>query len=465
MKWIAVALTLGSALFLSYILASRPAPSNQNKGDEASLDYKFDATTLRAAADKEIITPDHQVPMAGFSPKRLSLGVNDDLYARCLIIETAGGEKIAFVSLDLIGFIRYDVLLVREELRKKGIMDPDCLIICSTHTHAGPDMIGMWGRSAFPFAPNIGGSGRDEEYIRSVREKIVDLVERTAKKLEPARLSTIEASGEGYSKNVHLPRAISESPASGQLDVSLVALIVQGENGTIATLTNFAVHPETFRPDNQLLSSDFPGELTKCMEKEFGGTALFVNGLLGAMVTCRTNLVFKCKKNPTAADRAYALGNGLTQRLVAAKPAMKSLDITGGIRLRRQTIKVPLDNFLFQEGMKLGIIPHNKQVLTENREVLTEVGILDLGNLRILMIPGEIQPGLGLKIKKLTGATMDFGLTNDEVGYILPTEDFSRMIINDEGQSEYMYNYERTMSLGPLCGDRVYEGFEELLKK
>ncbi len=170
------------------------------------------------------------------------------------------------------------------------------------------------------------------------------------------------------------------------------------------------------------------------MEKEFGGVGLFTNGLLGAMVSCRTDLVRD--NHPTAPERANGMGEGLTKRIVDAKSAMKSVDLSGGLRVRRKTVSIPLDNFYFQEGMKTGVIPHNSDILTGNRKVLTEVGIIDIGDLHILIVPGEMQPKLGLEIKKLTGAKMIFCLANDEIGYIIPSEDFYKMTVDKKGKPE-----------------------------
>ncbi|MDO8466608.1 MAG: neutral/alkaline non-lysosomal ceramidase N-terminal domain-containing protein [bacterium] len=408
--------------------------------------------SFRAAADKEVITPIGQTNLAGFSPKRLSLGVHDDLYARCLILECPHGEKLAIVSLDLVGFLRYDVLKVREELRKKGVIHPDSLIIVSTHQHAGPDPIGVWGRS-IPFAPHLSGSGRDEEYLASVRAKIVNLVERSTKKLEKAELSVIQASGKGYSKNVRI---------NEDLDTSLMALVAKGDKGVIGTLVNFGVHPETYRDKNQVITADFPGVLVQKMEAEFGGTSLFVNGLCGAMVSVRTNDLKI--ENPTYEQRAEAVGAGLTKRLVEEAISVKPIDCSGGcLRIRKKLVKIPLTNFVFQECVKLGVLPHNRDTMTEKQEAITEVGIIDIGDLRILLVPGEMQPGFGLKIKEMTGADMVFGLANDEIGYIIATEEFYRVIDHPKKGKVDVYAYERTMSLGEETGNKIYEAFKQLV--
>ncbi|TSC82534.1 MAG: Neutral/alkaline non-lysosomal ceramidase [Parcubacteria group bacterium Gr01-1014_19] len=427
--------------------------------EKAVIDHKLLNATgtnggFRAAADKEIITPKGQPTLAGFSPKRLSLGVHDDLSARCLVIECPTGEKLAIVSLDLVGFIRYDVLQVRKEIRERGILNPDFLIICSTHQHSGPDPIGIWGRF-FAVPPNISGSGRDETYLAGVREKIVSLVKRTIAKLEPAKLEIIEASGEGYSKNIRLEK---------EIDQSLMTLKITGDNGTIATLVNFGVHPESYRQDNQLITADFPGQLVQKLEKEWGGTAIFVNGLLGAMVSVRTgNLGIE---NPTAEQRAEGTAVGLTKRITDADPKKTELNFSNGyLRIRKKLIKIPLDNFYFQEGMKLGVIPYSSDTVTENQEVIVEIGIVDLGDLRILLVPGEMQPKIGLRIKELTGAKMIFGLANDEIGYIIPTEDFYKKVTHPKKGEVDVYRYERTMSLSPKLGQLIYEAFRELTSR
>src|SRR3989344_1807038 len=88
---------------------------------------------FKAAAGSVKITPDKEVNLGGFYTPRVSTGVHDDLYARCLILECPDGQRLAFVSLDLVGFIRYDVLLVKKELSIKGIINPDAVFLFSTH--------------------------------------------------------------------------------------------------------------------------------------------------------------------------------------------------------------------------------------------------------------------------------------------------------------------------------------------
>ena len=54
---------------------------------------------------------------------------------------------------------------------------------------------------------------------------------------------------------------------------------------TIATIVNYAVHPEVLGPDVGILSPDLVGPLCNGVEAQVGGMAMFMNGAQGGMVT------------------------------------------------------------------------------------------------------------------------------------------------------------------------------------
>lgn len=412
--------------------------------DKKSVSVKVGGK-FRVGAGSVVITPADNQPLAGFAANRISNGVHDDLYARCLVLENSSGRRLAIVALDLIGFMRYDVLLVKRDLEERRIIDPDAVFICSVHQHSGPDTIGIWGRSVVPCVPPLGSPGRDENYLKNLRRKIVELIGAVSQKLEEADLSLVRASGKGYSANIRIPE---------ELDEDITVLFAVGQNGVIATLVNFGVHPETFRADNHQISADFPGRLVEKMEETFGGTCLFANGLLGGMVSVNAGELVNA---PKGIARAREVGYGLADRILQNKDRRIPI-VSDEIRVQRKLVRVPTDNILFQESMKLGIIPYSSGTLTGNLEAITEVGIVTIGQLRIIMVPGEMIPGLGLKLKSLVkkshpdSVPIVFGLANDEIGYILPTEDFH----------SHTYRYEHTMSLGPETGRLLCGAIEEM---
>src|SRR5262249_40096713 len=61
------------------------------------------------------------------------------------------------------------------------------------------------------------------------------------------------------------------------------AISTQGK--TIATLVNYAIHPEVLGNGLGILSPDLIGPLCEKIEAQAGGTAMFVNGAQGGMIT------------------------------------------------------------------------------------------------------------------------------------------------------------------------------------
>jgi len=54
-------------------------------------------------------------------------------------------------------------------------------------------------------------------------------------------------------------------------------------HGVIATLANFASHPESLGSSNSLITSDFPHAARARLEAEYGGLAIWVSGDLGVL--------------------------------------------------------------------------------------------------------------------------------------------------------------------------------------
>jgi hypothetical protein len=82
--------------------------------------------------------------LAGFKHRGdyyVATGVHDPLWARALVLR-AGGTAVALVVLDLIGLLRDEVLAIREAVADLGL---DYVAVACTHTHAGPDSLGIWG--------------------------------------------------------------------------------------------------------------------------------------------------------------------------------------------------------------------------------------------------------------------------------------------------------------------------------
>ncbi|HKJ69176.1 MAG TPA: hypothetical protein VKA68_14555, partial [bacterium] len=108
--------------------------------------------------------------MAGFHNARPARGIHDDLWARALVIDDER-TRIGLVVLDVIGFGHDYVLDTRERIMSEIPMD--YVLICSTHNHEAPDLIGLWGSGYLK-------SGVNPDYLEYVKNQTARAVIRAA---------------------------------------------------------------------------------------------------------------------------------------------------------------------------------------------------------------------------------------------------------------------------------------------
>jgi len=116
--------------------------------------------------------------IAGFGQRRAANGVNDDVWARVIVLND-GQTRLALVSLDAIGFRHDDIVEVRKKI--PADLQIDYTIISSTHTHESNDLIGIWGENWLK-------SGINKEHMNYIKEQIVAAISEAVNNLRPVRL-------------------------------------------------------------------------------------------------------------------------------------------------------------------------------------------------------------------------------------------------------------------------------------
>jgi len=377
---------------------------------------------VEAGAAAVDVTPKRQVFIAGYGQNRLSHGIHDPIWARCLFLRI-GGHSLAFLSLDLIGLFLDDVDVIRNKAAHDDLHAPDILVSC-THNHEGPDTLGLWG-------PAIDQSGVDPEYLQQLVEGAVSCVSEARESSTSAHLEVASTSVAGVSRNARDP---------GLLDTTLVALRALTDGGeTIATLVNFANHPESLGSKNVLISSDWPAYLYTRLERVLGGICVFQNAALGGMVTPDiTGHTFQ---------EAERIGSATASAAIAGLSRATQL-VPVHIDHSMVEAEIPVTNKRFLSLAQLKTIKRTFQ----NGRVRTEIHLVRLGDLWMVTVPGEALPKLGLQIKALMRGAFNalIGLGNDELGYMIPEEDFDPS------------RYEESMSLGPETAPSVLRAVRQL---
>jgi hypothetical protein len=234
------------------------------------------AQTLEAGVARVGITPPSGITLQGYPDSgRVANGVRDPLYARVLVLR-AGAQQMALVDLDLIAPLGPEYLArLREAVR------PDVSYVLTTaiHTHSGP-----------PLIPSESPAPCDWD-LNTV-ENIANAIHLAASQAVPVRLAVgygvayighnrLRPGREGgvswFEKNW---TGTSTSP----VDPTVAVIRIDDLSGNaLAILVNYACHPVIFGPDSSLYSADFPGVMTRVVEKTIGGRALcfFLQGADG----------------------------------------------------------------------------------------------------------------------------------------------------------------------------------------
>ncbi|HEX5026399.1 MAG TPA: hypothetical protein VFV68_14060 [Agriterribacter sp.] len=392
------------------------------------ISFTAHTQTFKAGAAVRIITPNPLLPVSGGigTPKPASIK-QGDLYARALVLEN-GSTRIAIVNIDNLGWP--SALGNKSRALIKGI-PPENILIGATHTHSGPD--------AYGFPDEKGVSHADLKYLNWCVQQIADAVNEAITKLEPAALKIAVGEAKGkISYNYYAPDLYD--PRCGVIQA--IATSGKNINKPIATLINYAIHPEVIGSGRGISSPDLCGPLYNRIESKGGGVALFMNGAQGGMVTADNRLETGGEANDWA--ECIRIGELLADealRIVADAPVQPN----PGLYCASEKIQFPIDS----EIMKFILThsPLNLAAGNTNTNVATaQLNLLNIGTAQVLTIPGEALPNIGFYVKRHmnTNAPFLFGLTNDAFGYMLTKVDF---------HSFKRYDYVSRTSLGEMTGE------------
>jgi hypothetical protein len=443
--------------------------------------------TVRAADPLEVglaaadITPrlDSKQPiwLAGLENNRAATGVHDPLFARAVVLRS-GQRKIALVSVDSIGLQYPSVLRVRGELKEFAYV-----LVASTHSHASPDVIGVWG-------PSPAVSGVVPDYVRLVETKIVDAVRQADAAVEPVRAEYATADDESLLSDYRLPEIYDSV-----LRVLRFVRLTDGKpHGLLVQWNSHGVEPRK----NLLVSRDFMGVTVEILEKRHGCAVVYFQGAIGGLMGTPDKR-FRDEKGELIRDGFTTMrlcGEAIADLADRALRRPQPISLTP-LEVFARPIMVPLDNPRFRAARAAGVLTRPIFAWTGGRDrkgdeiapgktdgeqaMETEVAYLRLGELDVAAIPGELYPELVVgKFQEPADPAADFphaplekpvlkilrsskllilGLANDEIGYIVPKRQWDVAPPFAYGRSSAQYG--EGNSLGPETARMLTEALAE----
>jgi hypothetical protein len=354
--------------------------------------------------------------LAGFGNDRFATGQNDPQWSRAIALRHEN-TTLVLVAVDSIGLFKGELDLIRAAVAD---LDVHHVLIAATHSHQSRDTLGLWGPTQFE-------GGLDPEYMAYLREQVAQSIRDAVAALEPAhvqyasfRTRDLTVPPEGSPDGVERLHGDNRDPNIVDDGVHVMRFLAAEDEGrTIATLVNWAAHPEYMWHRNQRLSSDFPHYLRQAIEEGLslpwgeevpgvGGMAVFYPGALGGQIGPNRVQLADWEGNTlqTWEDEgaAEAVGEQLAYFVLDAlgDDGGAVTDVTAEIGFKTRELLVPVRNTGYHVAFNFGIFDRElygydpELAITADNlpHVLTEVTVVDVGRAQLITTPGELHPEL-----------------------------------------------------------------------
>jgi hypothetical protein len=447
-------------------------------------------------------------PATGARDASLGLrGDGDGLYASALVLDQ-GSTRVAIVALDAFGVMIDDTHAIRDAADAAGL-DIDYLVVHSSHTHASPDTLGIYG-------PDPAHTGYDPRYAAQIRDAVVDELGEAVAALQPVTMSVGTVDADDYHEN-GVGNLISDTRDPVIVDSRISVAAFRGLDGTaVATVVHFSNHPEETADVWTLFTSNFAHALRRTVAEGVdwgdglrpgvGGVPIFWNGTVGGMMTS-LHAAVQAPDGTIWPDRSFEKADTLGQLIgdLALDAVDQADPVDPHLSARRDEVYLPVDNNGFQAMFMMGTIGSRNvyhydpsQPINDSNtpDVQSEVGLVDFGSLKVLCLPGEWFPELfiggydgsdtppnfplvdpanpnppdltrappGPYLEEVLAGSPGWvlGLANDQIGYVMPPEFFEvgavPYLIEADGD-----HYEETNSLGKQTAPILVEAATKLV--
>lgn len=419
-------------------------------------------------------------------------GVLDDQRLSAVCVDDGSGNGTAvFISLDGFALTNANVRKLRARLadfvEDKNIIS---INITVTHSHYCIDTSGL-GVSLLPFVGQnlLAGLKGSTEPLNSTDEVFMEILfSRGAQAVKDAYNSM--KPGKLYYRATNIADMIGDkqSPTVFDPNINTIRFVPDDSRANEIWLVNAGVHPTSFPRESTLVSSEFPFAVVKYAKELASADVAFYQGAINE-ISKNTSTV-PLEEGATTFEMVQAYGKQLVQRVMAPD---SETQIEPYLNITHAEIFMNIENPILMAAAKLQIINSNCVSTTgrlQDALLVTELGYCEFGSkLAVALIPGELAPEIAFggaktaadswngtdwlypSMEDLAGRKLIvFGLTNDEIGYILPDNDFATTLADALGGmlgKEFFgpqnSHYPEMLSLSPNTGSLIMDYYTAML--
>ena len=238
------------------------------------------ADDWQAGISRVNITPPESTWMSGYASRDHGAeGKLTDLWAKTIVFVDPSGNRVAAVTLDLVGLSRPTSLRIRDGIEQAhGIPRSNIALFCS-HTHTGP-VVGGNLRSMFEL--DDAENKKIDDYTDTLVADVIRSIGEANADLEPVRLAwacgtATYAVNRRNNREADVPMLRAQGLLNGPVDHDVPVLSVRAGDELKAVLFGYACHATVL--SSYEWSGDHPGFAMIALEEQYPGTqAMFWAG-------------------------------------------------------------------------------------------------------------------------------------------------------------------------------------------
>ncbi|MBR3588226.1 MAG: hypothetical protein IKL16_01545 [Clostridia bacterium] len=406
----------------------------------------------------------------------------DDSKVRVIAMNDGSGRgTVVFAVLDAYGLSNKDVREIRNRIdsfaQKNNIVSVNVAVL---HQHSAVDTFGMNGdiikavflnpainlinamfnREVFrPF------NGKNEIFQNNLFNVTVDTIETAVAQMEPGKLmyGTVDVSE--YLNDKRPPYALQNT-------LNRFRFVPDDENSEETWFSTSEIHCVGNGVQGTQITADYPYYMEKYVNDVAGANFMLLMG--AELATGQRHEPFE-KEIPEGMEGYMVLGEKLGERLVSIT---EEREVAPLLNITHKEVKFNIENQIILLAAKACLFENQAVINGGDVKVVSEIGYMELGtDLAVALVPGEIEASIAFggaldKTNSWTGTDwiydsmqktvgdrelLVFGLCNDQVGYIVPTNDYMPMLWEDSKSIEFV-------SLGSQTAVVYIGEFNELVK-
>lgn len=407
---------------------------------------------------------------------KYATSVEDDLLVRTVTISDGPDRPTAvFCTIDSYGMSLADVREIRVRLagwakdnNVKSIM------ISVLHQHSAIDTFGMngniWQMALLnPLYTAFGGkttNGKNPDYMENLFSKCCESIKAAEENMTEGKLYFGTADASKYLNDKRQPYI--NDPNFNRLR------FVPADNSKETWIVTTAIHCVGNGAAGTVVTGDYPYYAEKVINK-YGANIMFV---LGAEECNNQNRdkdsVTNYDENASRIETTKGFGDSIGKAITAIS---NDKEIAPLLNIRYKEIYLPVDNGVLLFAAKAGVFENIVRKIDGKWNVISEIGYMEVGeDMAFAIIPGELAPELAYggclsaeyswsgkdweypSLQDITGERDLYvlGLANDQIGYIVPDNDYMSMLHEDSKSIEFV-------SLGKNTASRIVEEFGQLV--